>query len=71
MPQPDRVPGQLRLALTPAEAAQALRCSRGFFDKHTSDRAAVGSARSIEVGSNRRVEDWLSKNAARTIDGPR
>ena len=71
MPQPDRVPGQLRLALTLAEAAQALRCSRGFFDKHPSDRAAVGSARSIEVGSNRRVEDWLSKNAARTIGGPR
>jgi hypothetical protein len=34
MGKPDQVPRPLRLALTPSEAAQALGCSRDFFDKH-------------------------------------
>jgi hypothetical protein len=34
MREPHHVPRQLRLALTPTEAAQALGCSRDFLDKH-------------------------------------
>ena len=34
MRKPEHVPRPLRLALTPNEAAQALGCSRDFFDKH-------------------------------------
>jgi hypothetical protein len=34
MRDPDHIPHQLRLALTPTEAAQELGRSRDFFDKH-------------------------------------
>jgi hypothetical protein len=42
MPKPDQVPRPLRLALTPSEAAQALGCSRDFFDKHIGHVSALG-----------------------------
>jgi hypothetical protein len=42
MAKSDEAASPPRLALTPAEAAQALGCSRDFFDKHTSGRTNFG-----------------------------
>jgi hypothetical protein len=54
MAKADESPPSLRLALTPSEAAQALGCSRDFFDKQHRLGAALGSARAPEVRRNRR-----------------
>jgi excisionase family DNA binding protein len=63
MREPDHVPHQLRLALTPTEAAQALGCSRDFFDKHIGPElrwVRRGRLRFVAIAE---VEDWLHRSA--------
>jgi hypothetical protein len=66
MAKADECPPSLRCALTPSEAAQALGCSRDFFDKH------IGSElRWVRRGRLKfvvEVEDWLRRGASFTLD---
>ena len=58
---------QVRLALTPAEAAQALGVSRDFFDEHVLREIRVvrrGRRRLVPV---RELERWLEQEAARPL----
>jgi len=59
------------LALTPNEAAQALGCSRDFFDKHVGPelRWVVRRGR-LKFVAVTEIEDWLHRNAMLTLDQP-
>jgi hypothetical protein len=54
MPKADESASSLRLALTPAEAARALGCSRDFFDKHIGPELRWVRRGRPEVRRNRR-----------------
>jgi hypothetical protein len=68
MCEPDRVPRPLRLALTPTEAAQALGCSRDFFDKHVGPELRWVRRGRLKFVAIAEVEDWLRRSAALTLD---
>lgn len=58
-----------QLALTPAEAAQALGCSRDFFDKHMGAPSCVGfGAGASSFVAIAEIQDWLRWNAAFTLE---
>jgi hypothetical protein len=65
---PEMVAARMRLALSPTEAAQAIGCSRDFFDEHVLPELRV-------VRRGRRVfiavvelERWLAREAALTLE---
>jgi hypothetical protein len=68
MREPDHVPRQLRLALTPTEAAQALGCSRDFFDKHIGPELRWVRRGRLEFVAIAEIEDWLRRSAMLTLD---
>jgi hypothetical protein len=70
MREPDHVPNQLRLALTPTETAQALGCSRDFFDKHIGPELRWVRRGRLKFVAIAEIEDWLRRSAALTLDGP-
>jgi hypothetical protein len=70
MREPDHVPRQLRLALTPTEAAQALGCSRDFFDKHIGPELRWVRRGRLKFVAIAEIEDWLGRSATLTLDGP-
>jgi hypothetical protein len=68
MRKPERIPRPLRLALTPNEAAQALGCSRDFFDKHIGPElrwVRRGRSKFVAIAE---IEGWLRRSAALTLD---
>ena len=70
MRKPDHVPRPLRLALTPSEAAQALGCSRDFFDKHIGSKLRWVRRGRLKFVAIAEIEDWLRRSAALTLDRP-
>jgi hypothetical protein len=70
MREPDHVPRQLRLALTPTEAAQALGCSRDFFDKHIGPELRWVRRGRLKFVAVAEIEDWLGRSATLTLDCP-
>jgi hypothetical protein len=69
MREPDHVPHQLRLALTPTEVAQALGCSRDFLDKHIGPELRWVRRGRLKFVAIAEIEDWLRLSAALTLDG--
>jgi excisionase family DNA binding protein len=64
----ERDPKIPRLALSPAQAAEALSVSRDFFDEHIRhELRVVRRGRKILVPV-RELERWLERNAAQTLD---
>jgi hypothetical protein len=70
MCEPDHVPRPLRLALTPSEAAQALGCSRDFFDEHIGPELRWVRRSRLKFAAIAEIEDWLRRSAALTLDRP-
>jgi hypothetical protein len=70
MRKPDQVPRPLRLALTPSEAAQALGCSRDFFDEHIGPEVRWVRRGRLKFVAIAEIEDWLRQSAALTLDRP-
>ena len=68
MREPDHVPRPLRLVLTPSEAAQALGCSRDFFDKHIGSELRWVRRGRLKFVAIAEIEDWLRRSAALTLD---
>jgi hypothetical protein len=68
MAKSDEVASPPRLALTPAEAAQALGCSRDFFDKHIGPELLWVRRGRLKFVAIAEMEDWLRRNAALTLD---
>lgn len=68
MREPEHVPRPLRLALTPNEAAQALGCSRDFFDKHIGPELRWVRRGRLKFVAIAEIEDWLRRSAALTLD---
>jgi excisionase family DNA binding protein len=59
----------LRLALSPDEAAAVLGCSRDFFHEHVAPELRIvrrGRRRFVAVSE---LERWLDRSAARAYDG--
>jgi hypothetical protein len=65
MPKPDR-PG--RLALTPTEAAEALGCSRDFFDEHIGPELRWVRRGRLKFVAIAELEDWLRRSATFTLE---
>jgi hypothetical protein len=63
----DEVTSSLRLALTPAEAAQALGCSRDIFDKHIGPELRWVRRGRLKFVAIAEMEDWLRRSAALTL----
>ncbi len=61
----------LRLALTPAEAAQALGCSRDFFDEHIGPELRWTRRGRLKFVAIAELEDWLRRSAALTLANDR
>jgi len=57
----------LRLALRPAEAAEALSCSRDFFDEHIGPELRWIRRGRLKLVAIAELEDWMSRSAARTL----
>ena len=68
MRQSGRVPGLPRLALTPSEAAEALGCSRDFFDKHIGPELRWVRRRRLKFVAIAEIENWLRRSATLTLD---
>jgi excisionase family DNA binding protein len=63
--------GVRRLALTPAEAAEAIGVSRDFFDEHVlPELRVVRRGRKVLVPVSE-LERWLVESAALTLEGER
>ncbi len=60
--------GRLRLALTPAEAAAAIGCSRDFFDLHIGPELRWIRRGRLKLVAVAEVERWLEREAARTLE---
>lgn len=61
----------VRLALSPAEAAAAIGCSRDFFDEHVlPDLRVVRRGRRVFVAVAE-LERWLAREAALTLESQR
>lgn len=59
----------MRLALRPEEAAQALGCSRDFFDDHIEPELRWIRRGRLKFVAIAELERWLRDNAAHTIGG--
>jgi excisionase family DNA binding protein len=59
---------RLRMALTPVEAAEALGCSRDFFDEHILPGLRVVRAGRKVLISIAELEKWLDRNSALTLE---
>lgn len=59
---------RLRMALSPVEAADALGCSRDFFDAHVLPGLRVVRAGRKVLVPIAELEKWLDRNAARTLE---
>ena len=57
----------LRMALSPVEAAEALGCSRDFFDRHDLPGLRVVRAGRKVLVPLAELEKWLDRNAALTL----
>jgi catechol 2,3-dioxygenase-like lactoylglutathione lyase family enzyme len=57
-----------RLALTPAEAAATLGCSRDFFDLHIGPQLRWIRRGRLKLVAIVELEDWLGRNAALTLE---
>jgi hypothetical protein len=68
MAKADESPPSLRLALTPREAAQALGCSRDFFDKHIGSELRWVRRGRLKFVAIAEVEAWLCRSASFTLD---
>jgi hypothetical protein len=58
----------LRLALSPDEAAEAIGCSRDFFDEHVMPDLRIvrkGRRRFVPL---RELESWLEREASRALE---
>jgi hypothetical protein len=60
-----------RLALRPHEAAEALGCSRDFFDEHIGPELRWIRRGRIKLVAVTEVQRWLDGAAARTLEGER
>lgn len=58
---------RLRMALTPVEAAEALGCSRDFFDVHVMPALRVVRAGRKVLIPIAELEKWLDRNASLTV----
>jgi hypothetical protein len=58
-----------RLALRPGEAAQALGCSRDFFDEHIAPELRWIRRGRLKFVAIAELEDWLRRGAALSLDG--
>jgi hypothetical protein len=68
MAKADESAPSLRLALTSAEAAQALGCSRDFFDKDIGSELRWVPRGRLKFVAIAEVEDWLRRSAAFTLE---
>jgi hypothetical protein len=68
MAKADESAPSLRCALTPSEAAQALGCSRDFFDKHIGSELRWVRRGRLKFVAVVEVEDWLRRSASFTLD---
>ena len=57
-----------RLALSPGEAAQALGCSRDFFDEHIGRELRWTRRGRLKFVSITELESWLRRTAALTLE---
>jgi hypothetical protein len=57
----------VRLALTAGEAAQALGCSRDFFDEHIGPELRWIRHGRLKFVAIAELEDWLRRSAALTL----
>ena len=57
-----------RLALTPAEAAASIGCSRDSFDRHVLAELRVVRRGRLILIPIRELERWLDNAAARTLE---
>jgi hypothetical protein len=57
----------LRLALTPAEAAAAVGCSRDFFDEHIGPELRWIRRGRLKFVAITELEEWLHRSAALTV----
>jgi len=60
-----------RLALRPGEAAQAVGCSRDFFDEHIAPELRWIRRGRLKFVAISELEDWLRRSAAVSLDGVR
>jgi hypothetical protein len=58
-----------RLALRPGEAAQALGCSRDFFDEHIGPELRWIRRGRLKFVAIAELEDWLRRSAVLTLEG--
>ena len=58
-----------RLALTPAEAAEALGISRSHFDRFVRDELRLVRSGKLRLVPVAELERWLERSAARTLEG--
>lgn len=61
----------LRLAVTPTEAAEALGCSRDFFDDHIGPELRWIRRGRLKFVSINELQAWLCENAALTLEDVR
>jgi hypothetical protein len=65
MSKPDR---PVRLALTSTEAAEALGCSRDFFDEHIGPELCWVRRGRLNFVAIAELEDWLCRSATFTLE---
>ena len=58
-----------RLALRPSEAADALGCSRDYFDAHIGPELKWVRRGRLKFVAISELEAWLRRSAALTLDG--
>jgi hypothetical protein len=58
----------MRIALTPGEAAQAIGCSRDFFDEHIGPELRWVRRGRLKFVAIVELQDWLRRSAALTLE---
>ena len=58
----------LRIALTPEEAAQAIGCSRDFFDEHIGPELRWVRRGRLKFVAIVELQDWFRRSAAVTLE---
>jgi hypothetical protein len=58
----------LRVALTPGEAAQAIGCSRDFFDEHIGPELRWVRRGRLKFVAIVELQDWFRRSAAMTLE---